>query len=177
MDWTKQANDMIKTWTGTQQKVWDAWLNSMQLAATPQTPESWQKMIETWRGTVKQALESQLQLTQMWAEGVAAASVNVPSVPGMPALPSVPGVPGSAVEWTRQVLELTRSMTDTQVRFSENWFDLLKKADPSALAQTWDISQAQKIMSTWQDAAQKAIDAQSEFSRMVVKTASDATKK
>ena len=37
MDWTKQANDMIKTWTGTQQKVWDTWLNSAQLAATPQS--------------------------------------------------------------------------------------------------------------------------------------------
>lgn len=181
MDWTKQANDMIKTWTGTQQKVWDAWLNSMQLAAAPQNPETWQKMIETWRGTVKQALESQLQLTQMWAEGVAAAAVNVPGLPGLPALPTLPGVPSTAVEWTRQVLEMTRAMTDTQVRFSENWFDLLKKADPSTLAQGWDMGQAQKIMATWQDAAQKAIDAQNEFSRMVVKVAGDtansATKK
>ncbi|NTW00449.1 MAG: hypothetical protein HGA19_03980 [Oscillochloris sp.] len=165
MDWTKQANDMIKTWTGTQQKVWDTWLNSMQLISTPQSPETWQKMIETWRGTVKQALESQLQLTQLWAESVATASVNMPSLPN---LPTVPGVPSSAVEGTRQMLEMTRAWTDTQVRFSENWFDLLKKADPTAITQAWDMGQAQKIMTTWQDAAQKAIDAQNEFSRMVV---------
>lgn len=168
MDWTKQANDMIKTWTGTQQKVWDTWLNSMQLMSTPQSPEAWQKMVETWRGTVKQALESQMQLTQMWAESVAAASVNMPNMPNMP---TVPGVPGTAVEWTRQMLEMTRAWTDTQVRFSENWFDLLKKADPAAITQGWDMGQAQKIMATWQDAAQKALEAQNEFSRMVVSAA------
>jgi len=171
MDWTKQANDMIKTWTGTQQKVWDTWLNSVQLAATPQSPESWQKTVETWRGTVKQALESQLQLTQMWAEGVAAASVSMPAVPGLPSIPGLPGLPGmptTPVDVTRQMLEMTRSWTDTQVRFSENWFDMLKKVDPAAITQSWDLSQAQKIMTTWQDAAQKAIEAQNEFGRLVV---------
>ncbi|MEI7771175.1 MAG: hypothetical protein WCI67_14375 [Chloroflexales bacterium] len=180
MDWTKQANDMIKTWTGTQQKVWDAWLNSAQLAAAPQSAESWQKIVETWRGTVKQALESQLQLTQLWAEGVAAASVSLPSVPGLPrlpSLPSLPGVPTTPVEVTRQILEMTRSWTDTQVRFSENWFDVLKKVDPSALSQSWDPTQAQKIISSWQDAAQKAIEAQNELGRLVVSATNSAGKK
>jgi hypothetical protein len=172
---------MIKTWTTTQQKVWDAWLSSAQLATTtPQSPESWQKVVETWRGTVKQALESQLQLTQLWAEGVAAASVSLPSLPslpGLPSLPSLPGVPGvptTPIEWTRQVLEMTRTWTDTQVRFSENWFDVLKKIDPTALSQNWDPAQAQKIVSSWQDAAQKAIEAQNELSRLVV-TAANTT--
>jgi hypothetical protein len=174
MDWNKQANEMIKTWTGTQQKVWDTWLTSMQLASTPQSPESWQKVVESWRGTVKQALESQLELTKMWAEGVAVASVSMPTVPGLPALPTVPGVPSSPVEWTRQMLEMTRAWTDTQVRFSENWFDLLKKADPTSFSQGWDMSQAQKIMATWQEATQKAIEAQNEFSRMVVSAANVA---
>jgi hypothetical protein len=169
---------MIKTWTNTQQKVWDAWLSSAQLATTtPQSAESWQKVVETWRGTVKQALESQLQLTQLWAEGVAATSVNLPTVPGLPglpSLPSLPGVPTTPVEWTRQVLELTRTWTDTQVRFSENWFDVLKKIDPTALSQSWDPAQAQKIVTSWQDAAQKAIEAQNELGRLVV-TAANTT--
>jgi hypothetical protein len=182
MDWTKQTNDMIKTWTNTQQKVWDAWLSSAQLATTaPQSPETWQKVVETWRGTVKQALESQLQLTQLWAEGVAAASVSMPSIPGMPTLPgmpsmpgmpSIPGIPTTPVEVTRQILDLTRTWTDTQVRFSENWFDVLKKIDPSALSTAWDPAQAQKIVATWQDATQKAIEAQNELGRLVVSAAS-----
>ncbi len=173
MDWSKQAGEMIKAWTGTQQKVWETWMSSMQqLAAAPQSPETWQKTVETWRGTVKQVLESQVELTRLWAEGVAASAVNMPSVPGLPA-----GASPSAtmVEWTRQMLELTRSWTETQVRFSENWFDLLKKAEPSTLAQGWDASQAQKIMATWQEAAQKAVDAQNEFSKLVMQATTAAS--
>jgi hypothetical protein len=177
MDWQKQANDMIKSWTGTQQKVWETWVSSMQLMTTPTSPEAWQKTVETWRGTVKQALESQVELTRLWAEGVAAAAVSMPSTPGMPGMPGMPAMPGmpspttGMVEWTRQMLEMTRSWTETQVRFSETWFDLLKKAEPGTLAQSWDMGQAQKIMSTWQDAAQKAVEAQTEFSKMMMKAA------
>ncbi len=53
MDWTKQANEMLKTYTSTQQKVWESWASSMQLMTTPQSPEVWQKTVDTWRGTVK----------------------------------------------------------------------------------------------------------------------------
>jgi hypothetical protein len=176
MDWSKQANEMIKTWTGSQQKVWETWLNSMQVMGSPQSPEAWQKTVETWRGTVKQALESQVELTRLWAEGVAASSVNMPSMPGMPSMPSMPGMPTNAVDWTRQMLELTRTWTDTQMRFSENWFDQLKKADPTTFAQVWDTTQAQKIMANWQEAAQKAMEAQAEFSRMMMGGMNDKDK-
>ncbi len=171
MDWTKQANDMLKTYTSTQQKVWESWVSSMQLATTPQSPETWQKTVDTWRGTVKYALEQQLELTRLWAESVASASVNMPNMPGVPGMPAMPGVPATAVEWTRQMLEMTRTMTETQVRFSENWFEMLKKAEPGMLAQVWDMGQAQSVMSSWQDAAQRAVEAQTQFSQMMVKAA------
>lgn len=169
MDWQKQANDMIKTWTGTQQKVWETWVSSMQLMATPQSPEAWQRTVETWRGTVRQALESQVELTRLWAEGVGASAVSMPSAPTIPGVPAMPGATAGMVEWTRQMLEMTRTWTETQVRFSETWFDLLKKAEPGMMAQSWDAAQAQKIMATWQDAAQKAVEAQTEFSKMMMK--------
>ncbi len=186
MDWTKQANDMLKTFTSTQQKVWESWVSSSQVVSASPSPEAWQKTVDTWRGTVKYALEQQLELTRLWAESVAVSSVNVPNissipgipgVPGMPGLPALPGVPANAVEWTRQMLDMTRTLTETQVRFSDNWFDMLKKADPSTLATTWDPTQAQKILASWQDAAQKAVEAQSQFSQFVVKTASPDGKK
>jgi hypothetical protein len=172
MDWNKQANEMIKTWTGTQQKVYEGWLTSMQLMAAPQSPEAWQKTVETWRGTVKQALEAQVELTRLWAESVSAAAVNMPSMPSMPSMPgmaAMPNMPTSVVEWTRQMLEMTRTWTESQMRFSENWFDTLKKAEPGVLAQNWDMAQAQQIMATWQEAAQKAVEAQNEFSKMMLK--------
>ena len=164
MDWSKQANEMMKSWSGSQQKVWETWASSMQPTGAPQGPEAWQKTAESWRGTVRQALEAQNELTRLWAEGVAAAAVSMPSAPSMPGMPSMPT---SMVEWTRQMLEMTRSWTETQVRFSESWFDLLKQAEPGAMAQSWDMGKAQKIMATWQEAAQKALEAQNELGRML----------
>jgi hypothetical protein len=174
MDWTRQANDMLKTFTTTQQKVWETWVASMQLASTTQSPDAWQKTVDTWRGTVKYALEQQLELTRLWAESVAASAVSLPSMPTIPGMPALPGVPTTAVEWTRQMLDMTRSWTDNQVRFSENWFEMLKKAEPGTLAQGWDMTQAQKVMATWQDAAQKAVEAQTQFSQMMVKVATNS---
>ena len=183
MDWTKQANDMLKTFTSTQQKVWESWISSTQLAATPQSSEAWQKTVDTWRSTVKHALEQQLELTRLWAESVAAASVSMPSMPtmpgmptmpsmptmpGMPSMPTMPGMPTNAVEWTRQMLEMTRTWTDMQVRFSENWFEMLKKAEPTMVMQNWDMAQAQKVVASWQEAAQKAVEAQNQFSQMMM---------
>ncbi|MEI6181485.1 MAG: hypothetical protein WCP31_12070 [Chloroflexales bacterium] len=172
MDWTKQANDMLKTFTSTQQKVWESWVSSVQTSTTTPSTEAWQKTVDTWRGTVRYALEQQLELTRLWAESVAVSSVNVPNLGVIPGMPALPGVPATAVEWTRQLLDVTRTMTDTQVRFSENWFEMLKKAEPSTLALNWDPTQAQKILSVWQDAAQRAVEAQNQLSQMVVKVAS-----
>ena len=173
MDWTKQANDMLKTFTSTQQKVWESWVSSVQTSTTTPSTEAWQKTVDTWRGTVRYALEQQLELTRLWAESVAVSSVNVPNLGVLPGMPAIPGVPATAVEWTRQLLDVTRTMTDTQVRFSENWFEMLKKAEPSTLALNWDPTQAQKILSVWQDAAQRAVEAQNQLSQMVVKVASN----
>lgn len=156
MDWTKQANDMIKTWTGTQQKVWESWVESMQLAATMPSQEAWQKTVETWRGTVKQALESQVELARMWTENVSA----MPGTAGMAA-------PAGMADFTRNMLEMVKVFTETQTRFSENYFEILKKADMKMLSEVWNPAQAQKIMETWQEATQKAVEAQAEWGKMV----------
>lgn len=157
MDWTKQANDMIKTWTGTQQRVWESWVETMQVGATtPTNQEAWQKTVETWRGTVRQALESQVELARLWAESANA----MPGTAGMAA-------PAGLADFTRNMLEMTRVFTETQTRFSENYFEMLKQADMGTLSQAWNPNQAQKIMQTWQEATQKAVEAQSEWSKMV----------
>jgi hypothetical protein len=156
MDWTKQANDMIKTWTGTQQRVWESWVETMQVSASGPSQEAWQKTVETWRNTVKQALESQNELARLWSESVHA-------------LPGTAGVqaPAGMAEFMRNMLEMSKVFTETQTRFSENYFEMLKKADVEALARSWNPAQAQQIMQTWQDATKKAVEAQQEWAKMV----------
>jgi hypothetical protein len=164
MDWNKQTMDMMKTWTGTQQKIWDQWVETMQsMTTTPMSAESWQKAIDAWRATVRQSLDAQVELTKLWANGVNEGSK------GTTAALERSGVstPMSVEEWTNSVVELTRSVTATQVGFAENWSNLLKQADPSTMMKVWDSNQAQQVLAYWQDAAQKAVEAQAQLAKMM----------
>ncbi len=153
MDWTKQADEVIKTVASTQQRIWESLIESIQTMSSPQTPGAWEKTVETWRGAVKKALDSQVELTRLWTEGLSE---------GM----NTAGAPAGMTDWTRQMLEMTKNLTDTQVRFSESWFDMMKNTDPMAITKAWDADSAKKILQTWQEAAQKAMEAQADWSRM-----------
>lgn len=188
MDWNKQASEMMKSWTGTQQQVWETWMTSMQLMSAPQNPEAWQKSVESWRGTVKHALSAQVELTRIWAESVASAAVsmpNAPTIPGMPTMPMMPTMPGmlnptsptALVEWSRQMLEMTRNWSDSQQRFLDGWFEMLKKSDPRTLAASWDPAQAQTALKTWQDAAQRMVEAQTALAAAMTGAANPAEKR
>ncbi len=155
MDWTKQADAMIKTWTGTQQKMWSSWMETMQNMSSPTSPGAWEKTVESWRGTITSALEAQVELTRLWTESLQA---------GM----SSGNMPAGMADWTKQMLDVTKSFTETQTRLSETWFDMIKRADPSTMAQMWDPTKAQDIMQNWQDASKKAMEAQSEWARMMM---------
>jgi hypothetical protein len=149
MDWTKQADEMIKTWTGAQQKMWESWFELMQSVGTPQSATGiWEKTVDAWRDTVTKALESQVAWTRLWAESVTANA----------------GSSKEVADWAKQVLELTSTWTESQTKLSESWFEMMKKADPTLVAGSWDGEQAKKMMSAWQETAQKAMDAQKQWS-------------
>lgn len=150
MDWNKQAEEMLKTWTSSQQKMWDSWIKTMQSLGTTQAGDTWEKSIETWRDSVKRALEAQTTWTQFWAD-----SVN-----------SGPGATKQAADWSKQMLDMTRRWTETQTQLWDSWFETMKKTDPSTMAQNWNTEEVQKIVQTWQEAAQKAMEAQMEWTKM-----------
>jgi hypothetical protein len=94
---------------------------------------------------------------------------TMPSVPGVPTIPGLnPMTPTSLVEWSRQVLEMTRNFTESQSRFIEGWFEMLKKSDPTTIARGWDTTQMQKVMQSWQEAMQRVIEAQAELGKVLM---------
>lgn len=152
MDWTKQVDEMVKTWTGAQQKMWENWIEAMQMMSSPQSAGNvWEKTVDAWRETVKKALESQVSWTKLWAENMTAN----------------PNTPKEMGDWAKQVLDMTQAWTDAQAQMSDNWFEVMKKADPMTVAKLWDQDQAKKMLQAWQDASQKAMEAQREWARMV----------
>ncbi len=160
MDWNKQAEETIKNWTGTQQKMWESWLDAMRgMSPTSPSNEAWQKSVDVWSDSVKNALEAQVTWTRFWADSVAS-NANSPK---------------EIVDWSKQVLDMMQRWTETQTQLSENWFDAVKKSDPSTLAKGWNNDEAQKMMHTWQEASQKFLEAQMGWLRLL--TATQAQKK
>jgi hypothetical protein len=150
MDWNKQAEDMLKSWTSSQQKMWDSWMQAIQGFGKAQTTDTWEKSIETWRDSVKKALEAQTTWTQFWAD----------------TMTTGPGATKQASEWSKQMLDMTKRWTDTQTQLWDNWFETMKKSDPATMTQNWNTEEIQKVVQSWQDAAQKAMEAQMEWTRM-----------
>ncbi len=151
MDWNKQAEEMLKTWTTSQQKMWDSWFKTMQTIGTSQAGDTWEKSIDTWKDSVKQALDAQTRWTQFWVESMTSGS----------------GVGKPAAEWSTQMLEMTKRWSETQNQLWDNWFDTMKKSDPTAMAKNWNTDELQKIVQVWQETAQKTMEAQMEWTRMM----------
>lgn len=150
VEWTKQAEDMIKTWTGAQQKMWESWVSAVQGIGTPSAGASWEKTIDTWQESVKGALDAQITWTKFWAESVAASA----------------GSSQQMTDWSKQILEMAEKWTSTQDQLWSNWFDTMKKSDPVNMSKNWNPEEMQKMMQVWQESAQKAMEAQMEMARM-----------
>jgi hypothetical protein len=149
MDWTKQAEEMAKDWTESQQKMWDEWLKIMQSTAPGQLAEVWQKTVETWEKMVKNTLASQGEWTTAWAESITGKS----------------DLPEEVAEWAKQAQTMSKQWRETQEQLWAGWFDLVKKADPAKIATAWG-GDGQKTFKSWQESAQKMMEAQMKWANL-----------
>ena len=56
MDWTKQAEDMLKTWTSSQQAMWDSWMKTMQGFGSNQPNDAWESPLR--HGEIQSSVRS-----------------------------------------------------------------------------------------------------------------------
>ena len=150
MDWTKQTEQVFKTWTEIQQKMWDDWFKATQGFGKTQTTEVWRKTVEAWEESLKKPLHAQMEWTSMWADSLATGS----------------GVPKEMVAWARQGQDMTKRWADAQMKLWEGWFGIVKNLDPSILGVggNWE-RESQKVLQAWQEAVKNASDAQVEWGR------------
>ena len=149
MDWSKQAEETVKTWTETQQKMWNSWLETVgQVSVPSQATEVWQKTLETWEGAVKNTLDAQAEWAQMWAESFKTTS----------------GIPKEIVEWAQQAQEMNKHWSDAQQQLWQSWFEVVRKIDPAKMGETWD-KEGQKVFKAWQESAQKLTEEQLKWAR------------
>jgi hypothetical protein len=158
IDWTKQIEDMTKTWVDAQKKMWDNWLGSMQQVDKTQTAELWAKTVSTWEEAVKNTLNAQTEWTRVWVDS----------------LKSFEGMPKEVNEWAQQALEMNKHWSETQQQLWDSWFALVKKIDSAKLSSDWN-EEGQKLYKTWQEATQQMINTQMEWMRRWT-TVSNGTK-
>lgn len=148
MDWTKQTEDVFKTWTDAQTKMWNDWLKGMQGFGKSQSSQVWEKSVDAWDESIRKILDAQTDWTERWAESLTVSK----------------GAPKEMVEWSKQGQEMIKRWTDTQKMLWTNWFAIVKKLDPSALGANW--GDGQTFQKSWQQAVQKALSTQEEWSRL-----------
>jgi hypothetical protein len=152
MDWTKQTEDMVKTWAETQKKVWDSWLKAVQQPSSQaQTGEMWQKTIDTWEETVKHTLETQSEWFQTWVQGLDTLDTEVPK---------------EVQVWAKQAQEMMKRWTEAQEQLWQGWFKLVKEAGLVKMPGGWE-EESQKLFQFWQESTKKMIDAQMQWANMV----------
>ena len=156
MDWAKQSEEMMKTWTETQKKMWDNWLDTMQKAAGQnQAAEMWQKTVDTWEQTVNSTLDAQAEWTKMWADSLDSLDVKA-------------DMPKEVADWAKQAQDMAKNWGETQRQMWQGWFDLVKKADAPKMAEAWG-QEGQKAFAAWQESAQKMMDAQMQWAAEAAK--------
>lgn len=151
MAWTKQSEEMFKTWTESQTKMWNEWLKAMQGFGKSPSSQVWDKTVEAWDESITKILDAQSDWTRRWIESFTANQ----------------GAPKEMVEWAKQGQEMSSRWTETQKQLWTGWFQIVKKLDPTGTGMTginW-AGEGQKFVQGWQEAIQKAMDSQAEWVR------------
>lgn len=152
-DWNKQTAELVNTWTETQKKMWDGWLQTMETMSRGDNLKTLeaerQKIVETWEASVSKGLSAQAEWARLWAESLAANKA----------------APKPMIEWAKQMQAMMTSWTASQEQLSQVSFEMMKRAGAAELNETWE-TQGKALVKAWQDAVDKAIEAQRQMSKV-----------
>jgi hypothetical protein len=147
-DWTKQTEELMKTWGKAQQQFWDAWKAAMPKVGTAQATQTWGTMVTFWRQAIEQTARAQVEWANMWAESIRAQE----------------SAPKELKDWTDQIVSTTKTWTESQAQLWESILDTMNQSTPEQLIQHMDEG-AHLAFQTWRDAVHKAVGAQKELTR------------
>ncbi len=146
MDWTKESQDMLKSWTDAQKRIWDGWIQNLQGTGRSAAADTWQKTIEAWQASMNDVFEAQARLTKLWIDGMKSARTGT----------------GAPAQWAESMQEMIQRLQDTQRQLWEGCFKALKAVDPRNPPGSWE-QEARELFQHWQDTARRAMEAQAEL--------------
>ena len=144
---TQQADRAVKAWVDTQMKVWESWVDAVEVTTTSRSG-LWDQVrkstLDALQQSVSKTLDAQAELTHVLSESLAGIWRGTEDAANRARI--------------AQIKETTRSATDAQKQLWASWFDMAKKVDASQFGPAW-----QKVLEAWQKAIQTALDAQAQW--------------
>ena len=142
MDWTKQAEEIVKNWSDAQQKLWQQAVQGMEGAMGG---EKWTKMFTDWEANVKETLGAQGEWLDNWFNSA-----------------TLENMPEEMKQWVSQGQTMSAQWRETQQQMWQGWFDLVREMNPAGMgnAAAAMTKEGEKILAGWQSAAQEMVNAQ-----------------
>lgn len=118
---TQSNDDVFRSWTGAQQRLWDELSQSLPAFRPPADrdfrQDAYLRHLTAWESVVEQSLSVQKTWLEEWAAGVLNRS----------------DTPEAVTEWARQVEEVMQYWLKAQTELWQNWFGLLRQQDTPAV--------------------------------------------
>src|SRR5437660_12605748 len=144
----KSDENLLKTWSETQQKLLTDWLDTMRkLGGTP-TLELWTKTVDAWQSSVKETVDARAEYTRQLTETLAKAK----------------GTPEEFRELAREGREQLQHWAEAERDLWKGWFDVAReinfRPEPGTGAQA-----GKDLLQLWQESTHKMIDTQAALIR------------
>ena len=129
---------LVESWTKTQQKIWNDWMETLQKSTGGgSAQQTWQQGLQRWQEAVQQTLDAQDKAMQSWAEQVG----------------KVEGTPPEAKKWTEDGVAMVQQWTAAQRGLWEQWFNMMDKGLQGGMQPGQD--QLKQFMAGWEQVNQQ----------------------
>ncbi|MCK8515325.1 hypothetical protein M0534_03110 [Methylonatrum kenyense] len=156
MSGKNQMEDMLTSWTKTQQEMWDKWMQSVRqfssgggLPGNEAVQAQYQEQLAAWEQSVKQALEAQAQ----WASKLSEQSGAEQQMPA------------AMKDLNARMQEMMKNWTQSQEKLWSAWFESMRTMDPKPGVEQWE-EQSREVMEAWQQAAERAQETLQQWAKM-----------
>ena len=148
-DWSKQFQESVKTWTEMQEQARERWAEAARSLTGSDVGTRWQqdagKIVDAWQESVKASVDFPAEQARAWAENVARADA----------------APKPLQEWAKRLQASAEALAGLQKQVIDTWFASLRSLTPSEGEGSWD-----RLLDTWRETSQKALEAQAEWMRL-----------
>ena len=141
-----QAEDMVKAWTESQQKLWNTWLEALQNSPQSTSAKVWPEGISKWQESVDSTIDSQLGSLRKWAEN----AKNFESAPA------------ETRNWANEGVQMVERWTGAQRQLWELWFEFLRKTE-AGTAKEGGKEHFEQLVQSWQDMTKQIMELQQDW--------------